>query len=175
MGYLEPQSRACEARRRRRNNLRRTKERKEKKKRNKKGNTKSVKNAVAPGATKGTGSSSSSSSLKLEQMFFFVWLLVSLVINFGCFAFLCLSASSGITPRKIPSPWTVKSFFMVGWNRSTPRQSGTMCQSLKRAGGNETGSNTVNWETTYASVWVHPVQKCRKCPSRCRTRERKRR
>ncbi len=166
MGYLEPQSHACEARRRR-NNLRRTKE--------KKGNTKSIKNAVAPGATKGTVSSSSSSSLKLEQMFFsFGCLLVWLFILVDSL-FLCLSASSGMTPRKIPSPWTVKSLFMVGVIRLTPRQSGATCQSLKRAGGNETGSNTVNWETTYASVWVHPVQKCRKCQSRCGTRKRKRR
>lgn len=169
MGYLEPQSRACEARRRR-NNLRRTKEKKGEKKETQKASKmlwhqEPLKEQEAPAAVHRWNWSKC----------FFVWLLVSLVINFGCFAFLCLSAFLGITPRKIPSPWTVKSFFMVGWNRSTPRQSGTMYQSLKRAGGNETGSKTVNWETAYASVWVHPVQKCRKCPSRCRARERKRR
>lgn len=154
MGYLEPQSRACEARRR--NNSRRN-EREPRKK----GNTKSVKNAVAPGATKGTGSSSSSSSSKLETTngFSFGCLLVWLFILVDSL-FLCSSASLGMTPERIPSPRTVKSFFMVPWNLPSeePRAG--------RAGWNETGSDTVNRES------VRPFQKCRKCPSRCRTRER---
>lgn len=140
MGYLEPQSRACEAQRRNKSR-RNEREKRKPKKRQKCCGTRSH--------AKGTGGSGSSSSLKLEQMVF-VWLLVSLVIHFGWFAFSCSSASLGMTPKKIPSPRTVKV------NSSTPCQrgpcrfliGGTTRQSPNQAGGNETGSNTMNRETT---------------------------